>query len=192
MVLALPVHLRKPARPAPLLLHATIAVLGVGAVLGVFAPIATAHAQPLDRYTTYKNMLGRSKTQSSVRITIKQLGDYTVEKLESADAEYYYSFAKRGVELHFDAKHQVSFAVLLNDKAFPSYARYSGSLPAKIAFADDEAAVIKKAGKAEKTKDIAAVKERVLFYDKKGFSVVLFADGPRKGKIKYIEIYAQK
>lgn len=155
--------------------------------------LAPANAQPLDNYTTYKNMLGRSKALTRIQTTLKQLGAYRVEKLEPGDAEYYYSYPGRGLEIHFDANHRVEFAVLLNEKAFAPYKKYPGSLPKKLTFADNEAAIIKKLGKPESTEDFAEEKERVLFYDSQGYSVILHGgDEQRKGQIKYVEIYAPK
>ncbi|MEQ9366794.1 MAG: hypothetical protein RIF32_21320 [Leptospirales bacterium] len=168
-------------------------------MLRVFAPallIAVAltpiFAQPLDRFTTFKNTIGRPNTQSSVRTILKQLGDYTVEKLAPENAEYYYSFAGRGVELHFDAEHRIEFVVLLNEKAFAPYKKYDGSLPRKLSFADDESAIVQKLGAPERALDLAEENERVLFYDTRGYSVILHADGAKKGSIKYVELYAAK
>ncbi len=160
-----------------------------GAGLLFFAPLV---AQPLDRYTTFKNMLGRPGTQSSVRTVIRQLGAYTVEKLEARDAEYYFSFAARGVELHFDAKHRIDFAVLINGEAFREYKSYAGSLPEKLTFADDEATVLKKLGQPDRTAQVAVPggeQERALLFKSKGYSVVFKVEGPKRSRMKYVEIF---
>lgn len=180
-------HNRRPEVPR----RARYSILAI--ILAMIAFVPTIEGQPIDRVSTFRNMLGKPKNQTSIQTTIKQLGQYRVEKLEPTNAEYYYSFPERGIEIHFNADHAIEFIVLLNEKAFAQYGKYAGSLPKQLTFADNEAAAVKKLGQPENTEEFADEKERVLFYDSQGFSVVLHGgDDSRKGQIKYVELYAPK
>jgi hypothetical protein len=159
-------------------------------VIAFSVALAPLAGQSIESHATFRGLLGQTAGNTYVQNTVRSLGDYRVEKLDATEAEYYYSFAQRGIEIHFSEKHAVDFIVLMNTKAFDLCEQYSGSLPEDLTFSDTEEAVRQKLGEPGDTEVLAGEQERVLFYESKGFSVVLHtAPAERAGQIKYVELY---